>query len=125
MKQRSNKVQKGPLGSVQLPPVTCAGLKMNTFSWSAYSEWARFANTCEAELIREREIVKMEHRIDPLASPTHTRMMTSLMQAIALARVWERFKKRGDDGGPHKPPRRPSPPPSTTSRVRRRELEDA
>lgn len=77
------------------PPVECAGIFTHTFTEADYKEQLCFARTCEVELRRELEIVRIEI---PAIFPTiaNSRWFDGMVETIAHVRVWARFKN-GDD----------------------------
>ena len=87
----------------------------------AYTEAVCFAQTCESELFRELEITKLEFQTKLLGKNIEDKVFVGLVEAIAHARVWARFKN-GDDRN-----RRltPSPQPTPQGGSARKILERA
>jgi hypothetical protein len=121
MTKRKPKVLRAESQNMRFPQIACAGMQMQTFTSTTYAECALFARTYEQELIRELKIVKMEHPRKPSDSALNNSIMTSLIEAVAHARVWARFKR----GGPRNRPKKPAPAPLPAPRAKHRELEDA
>ena len=85
-------------------PIECAGYRIHVTDTDRDTDFRKFATTRADELRRELQILTLEN-----PDAAESSLCRSLIQALALARVWKRYKDGDDDWGKPRD-QRPKPP---------------
>ena len=116
-KKLCDSVAKPEMAKIKLSvfqPIECAGYRIHVTDTDRDTDFRKFAATRADELRRELQILTLEN-----PDVAESSLCRSLIQALALARAWKRYKDGDDDWGRPRDQRPETPRPLSPSSGKR------